>query len=147
MRPATIDDIPQCLSMGEDMHKESRYRNLSWNPEKVEKLFEKIMESPNGIFLVTENGNGLTGFLFGAVTTYYFGDDKYAFEYVLYVKPGNRGSRCAAELTKGYIEKAKSLGAKEEHIENTTMVETERTEKFFERMGFHRTGGNYIMET
>lgn len=146
MRRATVHDIPQCLAMGVAMHAESRYRHLSWNSEKTENLFRQTLLSPSGIVLVTENDSGLTGFLFGAVSAYYFGDDKYAFEFVLYVKPEHRHSRCAVELTKGYIEQAKLLGAKDIHIENTTMVETERTEKFFERMGFHRTGGNYIME-
>ena len=133
--------------MGKAMQCESRYRHLSWNERKVETLFRKVLLSPNGIFLVSENKIGLTGFLFGFVTEYYFGDDKYAFEYVLYVKPEHRNSRYAVELTKGYIEQAKLLGAKEIHIENTTLVETELTEKFFERMGFCRIGGNFIMET
>lgn len=132
--------------MGRAMHAESRYRRLSWNEGKVEALFRKILLSPNGIFLVSENKTGLTGFLFGSVAEYYFSDDKYAFEFVLYVKPEHRGSRGAIELTKAYIEQATSLGAREIHIENTTMVETERTEKFFERMGFRLIGGNFIME-
>jgi GNAT superfamily N-acetyltransferase len=143
--PRTVDamlsDIPRMLQMGRRMHAESRYARNSFNEDKLADLFKTLIESPSGIVVLTQHG-----MLFGLVAEHWFGNDKYAAEWVLYVEPEYRRHGEAVHLVNVYIQRAIELGAVEIHIENTTDVDTERTEVFFGRMGFRRIGGNFVME-
>jgi GNAT superfamily N-acetyltransferase len=140
-RLATLEDLPFISSMCVDMHLESRYSKYVLDLEKVEAKVAALIESPIGIVLVTANG-----FLMGGVTDFWFGPAKYAFEWLLYVKPEARGSSEAPALVKAYAVRAKELGAVDVHIENTTGVEVEKVERLFTKLGFARVGGNFVME-
>jgi GNAT superfamily N-acetyltransferase len=140
-RLATLEDLPFISSMCVDMHLESRYSKYVLDLEKVEAKVAALIESPIGIVLVTGNG-----FLMGGVADFWFGPAKYAFEWLLYVKPEARGSSEAPVLAKAYVVRAKELGAIDVHIENTTGVEVERVERLFTKLGFARVGGNFVME-
>lgn len=142
IREAQIAEIERLTPMCREMHIESRYAGCAFSEAKMDTLIYRLITSPAGIALVSPNG-----LLLGAVSEYWFSNEKYAFEYVLYVRPEKRGSLEAVRLIKSYILKARSLGAKEIHIENTTCVETDRTERLFQLMGFSRIGGNFIMTT
>ncbi len=85
------------------------------------------------------------GMIVGFVDEYWFGHDCYAFEYGVFVEPDHRGTD-GVRLIKAYIERAKAFGARDIHIENTTGVETDRTERLFHNLGFAHVGGNFILE-
>lgn len=138
---ANADSIPRMLSMCKRMHAESRYSHLDYSEEKMAALIWSLLRHPTGIVL--EQPNGL---LLGIVDEYWFGRDKYAYEMLLYVEPAFRGSPQAVRLVQAYIDRAKVFGAKDIHIENTTGIQTEGIENFFQRMGFGRVGGNFLME-
>lgn len=140
-RKATLDDLPVMLAMGAAMHEESRYATYALDLAKVERLFTKLITSPQGIVLLTPNG-----LLVGGVTDYFFGPAVYAVQLVLYVKPEARGSAEAPTLIKAYVAAAGALRAVDVHIENSTGCETEKVERLFAKLGFARMGGNFIME-
>ena len=141
VRFATLSDIPFLLIMGNNMHKESRYAIYPFDDLKGARMLRELIVSRQGIVLMTDNA-----FLMGRVAEYFFGPTLYAYEYVLYVEPSARGGMDAVKLVKAYIVRAQILGAEDVHIENTTLVNTARSETFFLRMGFKRIGGNFVME-
>jgi GNAT superfamily N-acetyltransferase len=140
-RTATLEDLPFIAGMAVDMHMESRYAKYVLDVDKTTGLMRDVIQSPEGIMLVTANG-----FIMGGVTDYWFGPAMYASEWLLYVKPEARGSSEAPTLVKAYVARAKELGAVDVHIENTTGVEAEKVERLFTKLGFARVGGSFIME-
>ena len=44
IRPMTAQDIPVLIDMGAAMHKESRYEKLDFDPEKLRRLGETMLE-------------------------------------------------------------------------------------------------------
>lgn len=140
-RKADLDDVPRLLEMARQMHAETRYAKLSYSEAKVRDTLVWLILAPNGILVMTDNG-----FLAGTVEDYWFGDDRHAQEFLLYVLPEKRGNGDAIKLVEAYVQRAKELGAKDIHIEDTTTVHPERNDKFFTRMNFQRVGGNFLME-
>lgn len=140
-RRANLADLPFILSMCEDMHEESRYARLPRDMAKIEDCIRRLIEAANGLVFVTG-----AGFLVGFVTEYWFSQERYAAELLLYVSPESRGSVDAIDLVRAYVAGAKSLNAREVHLENSTGYEVKKVEEFFSRCGFTRVGGNYILE-
>lgn len=139
IRDATLNDVSHLLGLSARMHAESRYAKFSLSLEKLSRLYTALINSPWGIVLLSEHGC-----IIGAVDEYWFGYDLYAYEYVLYVDPEHRGKSEAQALIKAYQTRSAQLGVKDIHIENTTGVEVDRTERLFALMGFERVGGNFI---
>lgn len=140
-RKASIHDIPTLLRFSLQMHAESRYSKYTLSETKVKETLIWLLMAAEGILLITDHG-----FLAGTVEEYWFGHAKHAQEFLLYVLPDWRGNGEAVSLVRAYVQQAKELGAKDIHIEDTTMIQPERNEKFFSRMGFQRVGGNFLME-
>ncbi|WP_252152443.1 GNAT family N-acetyltransferase [Acinetobacter terrae] len=67
-------------------------------------------------------------------------DSLMAFDYCLFVRPENRGSRTAYLLIKAFIEWAKEAGANWIQCGTATGLQTEKTVRFYEKMGFTHTG-------
>lgn len=140
-RQATVNDIPTLLYFAFEMHSESRYAKFRLSNKKLKELFRILLTIEGGILLISDHG-----FLAGLVEEYWFSHDLHANEVMLYVMPECRGNGEAVSLVRAYIERAKELGAKDVHIEDTTMVHSERNERFFTKMGFKRVGGNFLLE-
>lgn len=67
-------------------------------------------------------------------------DSLMIFDYCLFVRPENRGSRTAYLLIKAFIEWAKEAGANWIQCGTATGLQTEKTVRFYEKMGFTHTG-------
>lgn len=138
---AEYADVPWMVAISENMWHESRYHRTTYDAGKVEALIHFLIDDPHGIVLVTRHG-----MLFGAVAEYWYGHDLYAAEYVIYVEPEWRRGGEAVALVTGYVDRARSLGCRDIHIEASTGVDTDKTDRFFQRMGFGYMGGNFVME-
>lgn len=142
IRNATTEDIPLLLQMSQRMHEESRYKDRAYSKYKLKSMYERLIGSPTSIVILSDHGC-----LVGGVSEYWFGSDKYAFEYILYVEPEHRGKPDAVALIKAYIRRAEALGALDIYIENTTGVAVERTEHLFLKLGFLRVGGKFVQRS
>ncbi len=140
-REATILDVPRIVGLGAMMHAESRYAKYPYSPAKINALVAYLIDNMDGIVLVSEHG-----MLFGMVDEFWFGEGRYANEYVLFCEPEHRKTGEAVALVRQYIELAKQKGAQEVMIEASTLVDVEATDRFFEKMGFRFCGGNFFME-
>lgn len=139
VREATVADLPHLLDLGRRMHAESRYRDYPYSEPKLRGLWSHLIADEDGIVLLSPHG-----MLFGAVEEYWFSTVRYAAEFVLYVEPEHRKGFEAVRLIHAYEAAARALGAADVHLQNTTGVDVAMTERFFERMGYDRIGGNFV---
>lgn len=63
IRKMVISDIPLMISLGAEMHQESRYSNLDFDPNRLWSLGEQIIKTPdNYLAAVYEKIIKLSGF-------------------------------------------------------------------------------------
>ena len=142
---ATIDDIETLVNLGEEMHKESRFKTFSYSPEKVYSLIQWLINDPDGILLVAKDDDKIIGGFIGGVSETYYGFDKYSFDCAIFVLPDRRKSKAGYLLIKEYIKQAKSRNVKEIRIGTTTNIDPYAFDSFIKKMGFECVGYNYKM--
>lgn len=145
IRTATEQDLPVLIALGESMHQESRFRSILFVPEKLEITLRSLMQS-GGCVLVAEQSGKIVGGFAGGVCEYFFSNEKMAGDLALFVDPDRRGGIIAAALIKRFIEWSRDSGVKNVELGVSTGVHPEATGALFERLGFARQGGLYLME-
>lgn len=145
IRPATHADIEEIVALGRRMHAESRFKSISFVPERLAATLSVLLDGVGCIFVAESEGQIIGGFA-GLVTPYYFSNDLYATDLALFVEPNRRGGIVAASLLRTFVEWAKSKGVVNIEISISTGVHPEKTGELYERLGFVRQGANYIME-
>jgi GNAT superfamily N-acetyltransferase len=104
------------------------------------------MASPTGCIFVAERERILVGMMAGFVFEHFFGFDKIASDYVLYVSPAHRGGTLMVRLVKAFESWAIGLGADEIAVGVSTEVDPQRTVMLYERLGYRRSGFNVLKE-
>ena len=89
---------------------------------------------------MARDGDGFYGAIIGMITEEIFGDDLIACDLGLFVSPSKRGSSAAPQLVEALEHWAKSAGAKEIHLAQSTGIEVNRTRRFYEGMGYEVVG-------
>lgn len=142
IREATEADIEDLLVLGWEMHQESRYSSMSYDLEKVTVLFLTAIQSDSYIFLVAENDGVVIGGFLGCVMPQWFSTDLCAYDFSLFIHKDFRGGSTAAKLAKKYVSWATAQGVNPENISAgiTTGVQTEKTTKLYEAIGFKQSG-------
>lgn len=139
-------DIPKVVAMGADMHAESQYRGMDYDPYVCHALAEAVIQDPNQIALVAETDGEVVGMISGYVAPFYFGSDLMAADRILYVMPEYRGSSAFIRLVKAFCEWATEEGARQVFISTSSDINTDQTDALFERMAFETVGAIHRME-
>jgi L-amino acid N-acyltransferase YncA len=71
---------------------------------------------------------------------YAFTSGIFTVQEVLYVKPGSRGTRAAAQLMAEFVRWSDMLHARESFGGNSNGFNSERTARFLEHFGFRKVG-------
>lgn len=142
IRPAKIEDTERFVALGKEMHEESNFSNMNWNPEKVGKIISSsLLENPWYYVAVAENEDGIQGFIGGICFPTFFGDDKQANDLALYITPEYRGSyKTSIKLIKAFQKWAEEKGAMRCSIGSTAGIVDERYLEFLGRLGFKKSG-------
>jgi GNAT superfamily N-acetyltransferase len=141
IRNATHDDIPTMIALGAAMHAESRYARFPWNSEKVSALIAALIDSDDGLALVTDDGDGaLTGGMLAAIEDSFFGEARFACEFAVFVRPDARGGIAAARLLRAYAQWARDSGADLVQAGITTGVNVEASARLYAGVGFQPIG-------
>lgn len=140
IRPATHDDIDRLTELGEQMHVESRFADLPIDRSKVRALFAHLIESPDGLLIVSEKDGEVIGGFAGYVCEHYFARTTVAQDFGLFIAPEFRGGLSAPRLLKAYIDWAKEKGAAMIQAGITTGVHVEASTQLYLRMGFQPAG-------
>lgn len=140
IRRASLEDIDQMVELGAEMHRESSYKQYSFDRRRTENTLVGIIEDRLGIPLVAEKDGVILGGIVGGVSQHYFGLDMVASELALFITKDERKGRLALKILLAFIDEAKELGADQIAIGNSTGVEIERVKAIYERMGFKHVG-------
>ena len=103
-----------------------------------------MFNMPNiAVFGAIENDK-LIGFISGIYNEYFFSTKKRVSDLGFYVLPEYRGTRASIRLLKDLEQWALDLGSKDLCLGQTTAVNIEKTQKFYERLGYKTVGFNTV---
>ncbi|CAO3887011.1 GNAT family N-acetyltransferase [Achromobacter mucicolens] len=143
IRHATLADVERLAELARDFHAETRFRDLNFNLDKVVVLFAGLVEEENGLLLAAERDGALIGFLAGGIGEDYFGDDRFSFEYGVYVAPPHRGTIAGAHLARAFLRWSDERGARYKNMAISTDITTDRTGALYESLGGKNVGNLY----
>tara|TARA_B110000977_G_C10847845_1_gene404619 strand:- start:131 stop:577 length:447 start_codon:yes stop_codon:yes gene_type:complete len=133
----TAQDIPEVVVLGSDLHKESRYRALDFDPLKLWELGETMLNKPESwLSLVVELDKEIVGFFLGYVVEHFFGHELTAGDLCIYIKPEHRGGMTGARLIKRFDSWCQEKGVKEPLLGVSAGITPERTGRLYERLGY-----------
>ena len=137
IRPMTAQDIPVLLVLGAEMHKESRYANLDFDPQKLWQLGETMLGNPEAwLALVVERDGDIIGFCCGYVAPHFFGTELTSGDLAIYVVPEQRGGTIGARLVKKYTAWCEAQGVREPLLGVSAGITPDRTGQLYERLGY-----------
>jgi GNAT superfamily N-acetyltransferase len=141
IREMAHHDVDKVLELGQAMHEESYFSFLTFNREKLLKLWASIMDYPQMYCgLVAETDDEIIGLFVGGVSPHWFSDELFASDMALYVTPSHRGSSAGVRLLKAYDKWATESGAKVINLGISTNVNQDRTQKLYHKLGYKDTG-------
>lgn len=117
IRPAVPDDVPSVISL------DQRITGLA-KPEYWNDTFDRYGRRSDRFFLVSDNDQGITGFIIGEVRAWEFGSPPCGWIFALGVDPGTRlggtGSRLLAEICRKFkkikVDKVRTMLGADDHL-------------------------------
>ena len=138
IRPATMQDVPALVAMGQQFAQTEMYRDvLRENPEQMAILAGNLIDHENGAILVIERDDMLVGMIGILCTVHFLSGELCAGEVFWWVTPGKRGD--GVRLLRAAESWAMVRGAKTLQM----IAPTERVGQFYDRMGFTRIETGY----
>lgn len=144
LRLATINDLPDLVVLGRQLHQESTFSAMDYDGEIVKESLADLINK-NQFVVVAEDINGIVvGVMAGSVNQSWFGNDLIASDLVLLIRKDRRGGVIAVRLIQHFVHWAKLAGAKQ--IRPGVTTGNKNAEALYERLGFQRCGSTYFME-
>lgn len=140
-RKATLFDVPQLVALGRQMHAESRYADLPFDPGVLATTLSSML-SDQFVYVVDRDGELLGGML-GCVVPSWFGPGAMAYDMGLFVAPDRRGGLAAMQLIAAFKAWAAAMDAVEVTCGVTTGVHEAATDKLYRRLDFAPSGTAY----
>jgi len=145
--PFSVERIRDIVLLGQRMHEESAYSDMPFDIETAaQNIYTNIIQGDNGFGVIAYKDGAPVGIMAGALATHFFGPALFAYDFVWYVVPEDRGSSTAVRMLKRFEVWARSQGAKELHLGVTTGVDPEKTHSIYQRMGYTHVGNNYTLK-
>jgi GNAT superfamily N-acetyltransferase len=143
IRLATLDDVPDLIQLGAQMHAETAYQRFHFDPAKVKDLLTTLISVSRGIVVVAEEDFEIHGGLMAAVAEQWFGPDLVATDYALFLSPEYRGGSTAKQLIQEYVRQAKAKGASQVLLGVTTGLDETKVQRLFNMLGGTKLGAVY----
>lgn len=113
------------------------FKDLDINYDKVYETIKYWILSEDSLTFLDEENGEITGFILGATYSPWCANDKYAVEYILYVRKQYRGGKIATKLLNKFNDEAIKLGCKEIHTAVVISNDNSRTRlKFLSKYGY-----------
>lgn len=119
------------------MHFESWYRDFDFDEQKVRDFIAHTLDNAAYLDLVLEHEDEVVGFFCAAETEHFFGHDKYACDIAFFIEPEHRGGMAATRMIRAFEAWCRIRRVKEVHIGTSTGIASERTARFYTKLGFH----------
>lgn len=143
IRDACAEDCQAALQVARAFHRESNFKDVPFSDKKVLSLFEWVIQSPNHIFLIFEEGGEIIGGFIAYLDYFYFSDAVVASDLALFVLQEKRGKVPMKKVLGIYRKWAAGRGALRINIAPSTGINTDRVSRLFELLGFEQTGANF----
>ena len=136
LRPIKTEDAGLIIQMLLALHVESsHYNKVQPDPSYVRTTLTAMIEQPCFIGHIDVD---LRGFMFGIANRTWFDSELNAYELLLYILPDYRGTSLAPRLIKQFESAARALGCIHVRAGTSTQLNTERTLRLYERLGYTR---------
>lgn len=133
LRPATLEDLPRLVAMGQHFLQATPYRSLiADNPAQMTALATMLITDANGLLLVADGGGALVGMIGLLVFSHHLSGERIAGEVFWWVEPQQRGTVGIRLL------RAAEQWAKDQRVVTVQMVgpTTGRAGLIYERLGY-----------
>jgi hypothetical protein len=140
-RKATLFDVPQLVALGRQMHAESRYADLPFDPAVLATSLTQMLTDQ--FVYVVERDGVLLGGMVGCLYPSWFGTGLMASDLALFVAPDRRGGIAAVQLVAAFKAWAAAMDALEITCGVTTGVHEAATDKLYRRLDFVPSGTAY----
>lgn len=144
---ATRDDVLTCLELAKQMHMESPvFRDLDFDDEKVCGLMLHAIAHEDHALIVAKEHGTIVGGIMGYIAPHYFGHDRAAFDFGIFVMHGHRNGRLGLQLLMHFERWAFKNHVKRIVLGVTTGINDDRVLSLYERAGYSRMGGFVMKE-
>lgn len=140
IRNANLLDVHRIVEMGAIMHAESRHAGLTFDPDKMRRVVESLIDYKDGLAIVAERNGRVVGAFLGIAEEHFFSHDKFSFDLATFVDPACRGGFLAAALLKAYVKWAQGKGIACINAGVASGINHDVSIRLYERIGFARTG-------
>ena len=142
--PTISDDM---LYLGKMAHAESSFSRLEFSGDKLLSVAASNAKDPDRVIFMAYSGDAPVGVFVGNIASYYFGPDLVAVDTIWYVIPEQRGTYVGIKLLELFENWAKSKGAADIRIGQSSTIKPEVFEGLLEKRGYKFIGANYRMGT
>ena len=136
----TDDRFDEFFELVKSMVLEAEFNEAA--PEK--EIIWNIHKNTNAVIFVAIKENKIIGFLAGVKGPYFFSTKMRVSDIGFYVNPNHRGSRAAIKLLAKLEDWARDNNINDVCIGQTTAVNMEKTQQFYNRLGYKTVGFNTI---
>lgn len=134
-RPATVEDIPALVELGQSFFSESHLADFScYAPDRVRTMLDQLIQGDRSVVWLSEFDGRLTGFIGGSVQAVWCADVDVAVELAWWVDPLVRGTNTALRLLQMFEVWAHEHGAR--GVVMTDIVDLPQASMLFSRMGY-----------
>jgi hypothetical protein len=140
--PTISDDM---LYLGKMAHAESSFSRLEFSGDKLLSVAASNAKDPDRVIFMAYSGDAPVGVFVGNIASYYFGPDLVAVDTIWYVIPEQRGTYVGIKLLELFENWAKSKGAADIRIGQSSTIKPEVFEGLLEKRGYKFIGANYRM--
>jgi GNAT superfamily N-acetyltransferase len=134
------EDITPMVEIGEIMHGIGSFKKVKYSKDKVFETIRASMVSDSMVFFVAEDEDGYAGMMGGFISEYPISYEKYASDFLMFIKEEKRGGSTALKLLNLFEDWAKSKGVKEIRLGSSHGVDTEKVKKFYEWQRYETIG-------
>jgi L-amino acid N-acyltransferase YncA len=149
IRLAQLEDVPVFVQIGKKFHANTRFRVYPYHPELVSRTLTGLITRKGAgkyVFFVAEDSTGqAVGCLVGCLEGYIFSDKPVANIVHFDVLPEKRMSGAALRLLTAFRTWAENRGVMELCAGVNSGENLDKLDRFFKKLGFEATGGNYAM--
>ncbi len=147
IRFATLQDVPALVELGRQMHAITRFRALRFDGEQVRHALEAALTKGQDryVLLVAANAQGaVVGGLLAVLERHLFSQQLTASIMHYDVLPQHRMGGYGLRLLKAFEQWCKNRAVVEINFGINSGVETDRVGRFARKLGYQKTGENYV---
>lgn len=148
IRQATEADLPELAELGQQMHNESNFSGLTYDPELAQEYGAKFVDNEDRCFLLAVDSQRTIGFISGQIGRAMFGPELIATEDLLYVVPEERGMKTGVttELLRRFCLWSAERGAARVSVANVAGANDEAFRRLLGTYGFRPAGTVMYLE-